>query len=195
MHNKPTYEELEKRLEECSIALAKAEAQLQELRAEPGNTGNALLKRKRELELKVEDITAELQRKNIALTEVFSQLEIEKQNLTDRVEVNVQKILMPVIEKLIEKSSSLDSRYLVMIKQNLEQLTSSVGIKLSSLEYNLTPKEIELCALIKAGFSIKEIAAMHNLSERTVETHRFNIRKKLGLSSARVNLSSYLASL
>ena len=46
MHNKPTYEELEKRLEECSIALAKAEAQLQELRAEPGNTGNALLKRK-----------------------------------------------------------------------------------------------------------------------------------------------------
>ena len=49
MHNKPTYEELEKRLEECSIALAKAEAQLQELRAEPGNTGNALLKRKREL--------------------------------------------------------------------------------------------------------------------------------------------------
>jgi DNA-binding CsgD family transcriptional regulator len=150
---------------------------------------------KEELELQIEERTNELQRKNIALTEVLSHLEIEKENLAQKVEVNVQKVLLPVIEKLIEKSSSIDSRYLVLIKQNLERLTSSIGLKLSNMEYNLTPKEIELCALIKGGFSIKEIAAMQNLSERTVETHRLNIRRKLGLSSAKTNLAAYLSHL
>lgn len=147
-----------------------------------------------ELKQKIEELNEELQRKNIALKEVFQQLELEKQDLTEKIDVNVQLILLPVIEKLIEKASSLDSRYLMMIKQNLEQLASPVGKKISSLEYNLTPKEIELCPLIKGGFSIKEIAAMHNISERTVETHRRNIRKKLGLTSAKTNLTSYLSS-
>jgi len=195
MDKKPTYEKLEDSLEKCSVSLAKTEEKVQKLKVKSAKKENTLLEKNRKLELRIEQITADLERKNIALREVFSQLEIEKQNLTNRIEVNVQKLLLPVIEKLIEKSSSLDSRYLVMIKQNLEQLTSSAGIRLSSLEYNLTPKEIELCALIKGGFSIKEIAAMHNLSERTVETHRYNIRKKLGISSTPVNLSSYLASL
>jgi DNA-binding CsgD family transcriptional regulator len=193
MDEKPTYEELKKQLEKCSRDLSRSEKHLQKLKAKPSKSG--ILNKNRELELRIDELTAELERKNIALKEVFSQLEIEKENLTNRIEVNVQKLLLPVIEKLINKSSSLDSRYLVMIKQNLEQLTSSAGIRLSSLEYNLTPKEIELCALIRGGFSIKEIAAMHNLSERTVETHRFKIRKKLGISSTSVNLSSYLASL
>jgi DNA-binding NarL/FixJ family response regulator len=195
MDNKPTYTELETQLDKCTRKLTTTQIKMREFRSESEKEKNALVMQNRKLELHVREITAELERKNIALKEVFSQLEIEKQNLTNRIEVNVQKLLLPVIEKLIEKASSLDSRYLVLIKQNLEQLTSSTGVRLSSLEYNLTPKEIELCALIKGGFSIKEIAAMHNLSERTVETHRFNIRKKLGISSTSVNLTSYLASL
>lgn len=195
MGDKLGYEELEKRLKVCSKELSTAQSHIQELKAKTKKQERAARETIQELELRIKEITAELERKNIALSEVFKQLEIEKQNLTSRIEVNVQRLLLPVIEKLIEKSSSLDSRYLMLIKQNLEQITSSAGIRLSSLEYNLTPKEIELCALIKGGFSIKEIAAMHNLSERTVETHRFNIRKKLGISSTPVNLSSYLSSL
>ncbi|MEE4243036.1 MAG: LuxR C-terminal-related transcriptional regulator [Desulfopila sp.] len=148
---------------------------------------------KEELEVQIEERTSELQRKNIALTEVLSLLEIEKQNLAQKVEVNVQRVLLPVIEKLIEKSSTIDGRYLVLLKQNLEQLTSSIGLKLSDMQYNLTPKEFELCTLIKSGFSVKEIAAMHNLSERTVETHRLNIRRKLGLTSVKTNLAAYLS--
>ncbi len=158
-------------------------------------TEEKLLRMNEELELRVEERTNELQKKNIALTEVLSQLEIEKQNLASRVDVNVQKLLLPIIEKLIEKSSSFDSRYLMMVKQNLEELTSSLGIKLSSVKYRLTPKEIELCTMIKGGFSIKEISIMQNLSERTVETHRFNIRKKLGITSSKINLATYLAQL
>lgn len=154
-----------------------------------------LRKLNEELEMRVDERTAELQRKNIALAEVMNQLEVERSNLARKIDVNTQKLLLPVLERLIEKSSALDSRYLTMIKQNLQTLTSSFGFKLSSVKYQLTPKEIELCTLIKGGFTIKEIATMQNLSERTVETHRFNIRKKLGISSTKINLASFLSEL
>ena len=195
MAEKPTYEELEQFFTHKNSELASVTRQLQSEIAERKKIEEELRKINEELEIQVEERANELQRKNIALTEVLGQLEIEKQNLANKVDVNVQKLLLPVIEKLIKKSSSVDSRYLMMIKQNLVNLTSSIGFKLSSIEYHLTPKEIELCTLIKGGFSIKEIATMQNLSERTVETHRFNIRKKLGISSSKINLASYLAHL
>jgi PAS domain S-box-containing protein len=147
------------------------------------------------IERTIEQLTGELQKKSIALTEVLSHLEIEKQNIASRVDVNAQKLLLPIIDKLIEKASSVDTRYLLLIKQNLLALTSSIGIKLTSVKYRFTPQEINLCTLIKGGFSIKEIATMQNLSERTVETHRFNIRKKLGISSSNINLATYLSQL
>nr|MBF0220613.1 hypothetical protein [Desulfobulbaceae bacterium] len=149
----------------------------------------------KKLELLINKKSHTLHNKTIALSEVLNHLEIEKQNIYSRVDVNVHKLLLPIIDRLIEKASSLDSSYLKLVKQNLSKLTSSLGIKLTSLQYRLTPKEIELCNLIKGGFSIKEIAVMQNLSERTVETHRLNIRKKLGIASSKINLVSYLSQL
>ena len=154
-----------------------------------------LRKANTDLERVIKQLADKLQKKNIALTEVLSHLEIEKQKIAGRVDVNAQKLLLPIIDKLIEKASSIDTRYLLLIKQNLKTLTSSTGIKMTSVKYRLTPQEINLCTLIKGGFSIKEIATMQNLSERTVETHRLNIRKKLGITSSKINLATYLAQL
>lgn len=49
----------------------------------------------------------------------------------------------------------------------------------------LTPREREVLGFIGAGFSPKEIAIELKLSVNTVETHRRNIREKLGLSTSR----------
>ena len=43
----------------------------------------------------------------------------------------------------------------------------------------LTPREFEVCNMVNGGLNTKEIARILNLSIRTVETHRLNIRKKL----------------
>ena len=51
--------------------------------------------------------------------------------------------------------------------------------KASEDDYDLTKREKEILRLIYAGVGNKEIAEQLNKSVRTIETHRFNIMKKL----------------
>lgn len=47
----------------------------------------------------------------------------------------------------------------------------------------LSPREIEIIQLITEGHPTKSIASMLNLSTKTVETHRSNVMRKLGVHS------------
>jgi DNA-binding NarL/FixJ family response regulator len=47
----------------------------------------------------------------------------------------------------------------------------------------LTPKELQVLALIARGFKYSEIATLQNLSTHTVHSHLKNIYKKLQVSS------------
>jgi DNA-binding NarL/FixJ family response regulator len=49
----------------------------------------------------------------------------------------------------------------------------------------LTAREREVTQLLAEGKSSKEVASLLNLSTKTVETHRSNIMRKLGLHSIR----------
>ena len=56
-------------------------------------------------------------------------------------------------------------------------------------------REIQIANLVKEGKTNKEIAEMLNLSVRSVEFHRDNIRKKMKLDHRKANLRVYLLSL
>lgn len=47
----------------------------------------------------------------------------------------------------------------------------------------LTPREREVLSLVAAGNTNKRIAAALGIAQRTVETHRENIARKLGTTS------------
>lgn len=47
----------------------------------------------------------------------------------------------------------------------------------------LTPREREVVSLVAAGHTNKQIAATLGIAQRTVETHRENITRKLGTTS------------
>lgn len=49
---------------------------------------------------------------------------------------------------------------------------------------SLSQREIEIVKQISNGFSSKEIAFMLNITRKTVEVHRYNIMKKLGVPNA-----------
>lgn len=58
----------------------------------------------------------------------------------------------------------------------------------------LTKQEIKMCQLTRVGLTSLEIAKLLCLSDRSVESHRYNIRRKLGLKT-KDSLHEVLASI
>ena len=133
-----------------------------------------------------------LEKKNIALKEILEQIGIEKEQMKEDVIANVEKLLLPLIKKLKRRVRQSDQKQIALLEKNIFELTSQFGTHISDHKWKLTPREIELCVLIKQGLSSKEISQMLNLSATTIETHRNHIRKKMGILNKQVNLTSYL---
>ena len=155
-------------------------------------TEAALEKREAELEMKSKN----LEEMNAALKVLLKEREYDKIELEDRVLSNVRELVFPYIEKL--KKSRLDSQYMTyvdIIETNLHGIVSPFLQKMGLKYANLTPTEIEIVNLIKSGKGTKEIGKLLHISSGTINFHRNNIRKKLGLNNEKVNLRSHLMSL
>jgi DNA-binding NarL/FixJ family response regulator len=93
------------------------------------------------------------------------------------------------------KGSKMDLKYLNLIRRSLEDLTSSFGRKITHKSLKLSPKETQICNMIRRGLTSKEIANLLNISLNTVGRHRHSIRKKAELIERKENLYNYLQSL
>lgn len=70
------------------------------------------------------------------------------------------------------------------IKDQLaEQMLGGNGDSSSSRVYSLTKRELEIISMIREGLSSHDIAGRLDISQRTVEVHRYNIFKKLNVSN------------
>jgi DNA-binding CsgD family transcriptional regulator len=78
------------------------------------------------------------------------------------------------------------------VERHLTDLTSPYARRISEGRLRLTPREMEICDLLKGGLSSKEVAELLGISPETVEKHRRHIRKKLGISKKDINLVTYL---
>ena len=150
------------------------------------------IKRKRAEEL-LQGQKKALEQKNIALSEILGQIEIEKKQIKDNVIANAENLLLPIVQKLRLKGES--RKYVQLLRKNLQELTSSFGARLTEKRANLTTREIEICNMIKNGLTNKEISRLLNISLGTTEKHRNNIRKKLDIVNKDINLSSFLNTL
>ncbi|MBK6759560.1 MAG: tetratricopeptide repeat protein [Ignavibacteria bacterium] len=84
-----------------------------------------------------------------------------------------------------------DDNEWVRFEEKFEHLHQDFLTKLSQSYPKLTPTELKVCAMLKINLSNKEIAGLLSVSLRNVESHRYSIRKKLGLASD-VNLTAVL---
>lgn len=131
-----------------------------------------------------------LEQKNIALREIISQIELEKIRIKEEIEANMNLVLNPILERL--KADRRFQKYADLIMHNINGMTSSYGINLKSNGKNLTPREMEICNLVKGGLVNKDIASLLHVSSRTIEKHRQKIRCKLGITNKDINLTSFL---
>jgi DNA-binding CsgD family transcriptional regulator len=108
----------------------------------------------------------------------------------------VRELAFPFLEKM--KKGGLDPEqmaYIRVVESNLNDIVSPFLRTLPSKYSNLTPTEIHVANLIREGTTSKGIAKLMNLSPRTIETHRKNMRKKFGIEKNKGNLRSHLLSL
>jgi PAS domain S-box-containing protein len=148
-------------------------------------------KQNQELESK----SQELEEVNAALKVLLKKREKDKIELEERVLLNVKRIVEPYFEKLQQsKLNERQKEYLEIIQTNLSDIISPFSRNFSSIYYHLTPQEVQMADLIRQGKSTKEIAQIMSLSIKTIEFHRTNIRKKLGLTNRKANLRTYLMS-
>ncbi|MBA7714411.1 hypothetical protein ES703_123433 [subsurface metagenome] len=148
-----------------------------------------LIERGKELENK----THELEEVNAALRVLLKHRDEDKKDLEDKVVSNVKKLVFPYVEKL--NNSRLNDRqmvYLNIIKSNLEDIIAPFLQQLSSKYSDLTPNEIQVAGFVKDGKTTKEIAELLNSSTGTIDFHRNNLRKKLGLRNTKTNLRFFL---
>jgi PAS domain S-box-containing protein len=153
-----------------------------------------------ELEQRVADRTAQLDRKterlmetNVALKILLEKREEDKKELEEKVMYNVEKLIYPWLEKLKTRCNK-DSQKALMetIRLNLDEITSSFAHKHNNYLSNLTPAQIQIANFIKQGQTTKEIASLLDLSPSTIACHRQEIRKRLFLTKKKINLQAAL---
>jgi DNA-binding CsgD family transcriptional regulator len=102
----------------------------------------------------------------------------------------------PYLNALADTRLSERQRFLVgVLKANLDEVLSPFTTRLSTAPIDLTRTELEVANLVKLGKSTDQIASALNITYKTAETHRWRIRKKLGLTHRKANLMSFLSKL
>jgi len=142
----------------------------------------------------LESKSRSLEETNAALTVLLRRREQDNANLGEKVIRNVEDLVLPYVERLGTINPE-NAALANIIKSNLRTILApfirSMGLKCGAF----TPKEIQIANLVRLGKTSKDICRILNLSTCTIHIHRTNIRRKLGITSSKVNLRSHLLSL
>ena len=139
----------------------------------------------------------ELAEANAALGVLLAKLEGSRQEFEDRTLRQITGLVLPHVLKLKRRleGHAAEHALVEIVEDNLKRITSSFANRLSSILRTLTPTETEIVMLVINGQTSKDIAKALSRDKSTIDFHRNNIRKKLGLRNRRVNLRSHLLSL
>ena len=155
----------------------------------------ALKKAHEELESKVRERTAELNEANISLKVLIQKMGEERITIEEKIMLNFRELVGPSLEKL--KSSRLapsQQATLKVLESNINNIISPFIKNLSTISVKLTPLENQVASYLRENMQTKEIAELMCVSVKAIEFHRYNIRKKLGLTNRKTNLRTYLQS-
>ena len=158
---------------------------------------NARLKRQK-LRLTKEKIAQELRHKSKELTTQALMI-LQKNKLLGDIIQALSEVKtsdgesgkkLSALKRRLKRNMQTDKDW-KLFRQYFEQVNKDFFVKLKEINPGISPSEMKLAALIKLGFSIKETSSLLHLSEGSVRTGRYLLRKKLGLKRED-NLYDYL---
>jgi PAS domain S-box-containing protein len=152
--------------------------------------------RVRERSAEVRDQAERLEEVNAALKVLLRQREQDRLDMEKSVLDKVRVLIMPGLERLKAMNCGSEADMCIeAVKEQVGDLVSPFVRTLRAVYDTLTPGEVQVADLIRQGHSTKEMAAILGVSAATIETHRRNMRAKLGLTNSRRNLRTHLLSL
>ncbi|MGG5210519.1 helix-turn-helix transcriptional regulator [Chryseobacterium sp. MIQD13] len=83
------------------------------------------------------------------------------------------------LENLVKLAMNDDIAFIPKIKSSFPNLYDNIA----EINPDVTSEEFKLCALLKLGFTTKDIAEYHHISVRTVQTRKSRLRKSFGISA------------
>jgi len=150
--------------------------------------------RRREADLAAESL--QLADANTALRVLLQRREADQQQIENKIMSNIRELVYPQLDMLRTLNlNAVQTNCLEVLAANLEQVTAPFLQNLSTRFANFTSREIQIANLIRNGKNTKDIARLFNVSIRSVDFHRDNIRRKLDLSHKKTNLHTFLAKL
>ena len=150
----------------------------------------------RKLEDLVAQRTEKLQESNTALKVLLDHRREERDQLEDNMLSQINSLVLPFLKRLEQSGLTKQQAHLCRVtRENLSEITAPFAGKLHGRAPGLTPREMEVAAMIRLGKTNGEIADILNISEPAVSFHRQNLRKKLGLLGKKINLAAHLNTL
>ncbi len=192
--NKKT-EQIKKALDSVNIEVKKRTAELEEVNSKLEKEIKKHIEIENELKASKEKIieqSAFLEQSNITMQKIISDTQEEKKKFENDIVENINQMILPILKKIETHDDKNIKIYAKITQENLNNIFSSFGIKIRQLNNELSSREIEICNLIKNSLTNKEIAEILNISYRSVEKHRENIRKKLNLTNQNIDIKQYL---
>jgi len=154
---------------------------------------NALLHQQQlehKLEFKNKELTANvmsLMKKNEILSAISDKLiDIKSKAIKDETKTAISKI-----SKEIQKIT--DEEILHEFELRFKEVHNDFYDKLRQKFPALTPSEQRLCAFLRLNMTTKEIAELTGQQPGSLETARYRLRKKLGISNSQTNLVIFLS--
>jgi DNA-binding NarL/FixJ family response regulator len=135
-----------------------------------------------------------LEKRSVAISQLLAQRKLEREQLEETITQNIEKFIRPSLNYLKTRS---DVDEVNLVESLIEEIVYPITKKRPSILDKLTIREMQVASLVKEGKSSEEIAKTLVVSKKTVDFHRANIRKKLGLKTEtgeRTNLMTYLVS-
>jgi DNA-binding CsgD family transcriptional regulator len=133
-----------------------------------------------------------LEKRNAAISQLLAQRKQEREQLEETISQNFEKFIKPSLNYLKTKS---DANEVDLVETLIEEIVYPISKKRTSILDNLSLREKQISTLIMEGKTSCEISRLLDVSPKTIDFHRSNIRKKLGLNSESgeyVNLTAYL---